>query len=300
MDVPAPPLPRGTHGMLALAVLGACCSGPLMAATGVAALAVAMWRNVVAAVLLAPFALRSRRDIRAIARADRRRIGWAGVMLACHFGTWTTALRMTSVASATALVCLQAAWVVLLVWWRRRRIGHRVLVGLVLGLTGTIVVSGFDLSVSDRALYGDLLALAGGLFGAVYVVIGGKVRETTSTTSYTFTCYGVCGLLLLAVCLLARVRLFDYAAVDWLRIIAVTLAAQIVGHSLINHVLAVLTPSVVSLALLLETPGAALLAGVFLGQQPPLAVYLGIVLVLAGLFLVITDPGSSLTARAPD
>jgi drug/metabolite transporter (DMT)-like permease len=286
--------------MLALAVAGACSSGPLMAATGVAALAVAMWRNVLATVLLAPFALRSFGRMRTIARADRRRIGWAGVMLAGHFGTWTTALRMTNVASATALVCLQAGWVVIWVWWRTGALGHRVLVGLALGLTGTIVVSGFDLTVSDRALYGDLLALAGGLFGAAYVVIGAKVRETTSTMSYAFACYGVCGLLLLGVCLVARVGLYDYAAVDWLRIIAVMLAAQIVGHSLVNHVLAVLTPSVVSLALLLETPGAALLAGVFLGQQPPAAVYLGVMLVLAGLALVITDKQSALTGHAPD
>jgi drug/metabolite transporter (DMT)-like permease len=286
--------------MLTLAVAGACSSGPLMAAAGVAAVAVGMWRNLLATVLIAPWAFRDRRSLMALDRADRIRIGVAGAMLAAHFATWASSLRMTNVASAVALVALQAAWVVLFVWWQTRSIGPHVLVGLVLGLAGTLVVSGFDLTVSDRALYGDLLALAGGMFGAAYVVIGSKVRETTSTTAYTFSCYGIAALCLLVVCLVGRVDLYDYSTADWARIVAVTLGAQIVGHSLVNHVLAVLTPSVVSLALLFETPGASLLAGIFLGQNPPVAVYVGIGLVLAGLAFVITDKTSSLIAAALD
>lgn len=38
----------------------------------------------------------------------------AGVTVAAHFATWVTALKLTSVASATALVCLQAGSVVLI------------------------------------------------------------------------------------------------------------------------------------------------------------------------------------------
>jgi drug/metabolite transporter (DMT)-like permease len=300
MAEPSPELPRGTWAMLTLAVAGACCSGPLMASAAVAAVAVGMWRNLLATVLIAPWAWRDRRQLAALTRTDRIRIGLAGIMLAAHFATWATSLQLTNVASAVALVALQAAWVVLFVWWQTGAIGSRVIVGLVLGLAGTLIVSGFDLTISDRALYGDLLALAGGVFGAAYVVIGSKVRETTSTTTYTFACYGVAALGLIAICLVAGVDLYGYSGADWARIVAVTLAAQIVGHSLVNHVLAVLTPSVVSLALLFETPGAALLAGLFLGQNPPVAVYVGIGLVMAGLAFVVTDKTSSVVAAAID
>ncbi len=62
-----------------------------------------------------------------------------------------------------------------------------------------------------------------------------------------------------------------------------------------NHLLAVVSPTVVSLLLLLEVPGAALLAGLFLGQTPPLGVYVGLVLIMTGLALVVLrgrpDPG---------
>jgi drug/metabolite transporter (DMT)-like permease len=54
-----------------------------------------------------------------------------------------------------------------------------------------------------------------------------------------------------------------------------------------NHLLATTTPMVVSLALLLEVPGASLLAAAFLGQLPPLGAVLGLVVILAGMALVI-------------
>ena len=49
----------------------------------------------------------------------------------------------------------------------------------------------------------------------------------------------------------------------------------------------------VSLVLLLEVPGASLLAAAFLGQAPPWGTYAGLVLVLAGLALVVSS-------RTPD
>ncbi len=42
-----------------------------------------------------------------------------------------------------------------------------------------------------------------------------------------------------------------------------------------------------SLAILLETPGAALVAWVWLGQEPPVLIIPGAALVLAGIALVV-------------
>jgi drug/metabolite transporter (DMT)-like permease len=49
----------------------------------------------------------------------------------------------------------------------------------------------------------------------------------------------------------------------------------------------------VSLAILLEVPGASLVAWVWLGQVPPVAVIPGAALVLAGLSVVIRAQASS-------
>jgi drug/metabolite transporter (DMT)-like permease len=251
-------------------------------------LAIAFWRNGLGTLALAPTALTGRRrELRALPRRDLAVMAGAGLALAVHFATWVTSLTLTSVASSTALVCLQLAWVV--AWQRSRgtRIDRLVLVGLVVAFGGALVVSGVDLTVSRRALTGDLLALVGGVGAAAYMVIGAHVRRAASTTAYTFVCYGSCAGLLLVACLVSGQDLVGFPPRQWLLLVTVTITAQLLGHSVFNHLLAVTGPLVVSLALLLEVPGAALVAAVFLRQRPPAGVLLGLAVILSGMALVV-------------
>ena len=84
-----------------------------------------------------------------------------------------------------------------------------------------------------------------------------------------------------------RSRWSAFSGRTWAAIVGVTITAQLLGHSVLNHLLAVMSPGLISLLLLLEVPGAALLAGVFLDQTPPLGVYVGLVLILSGLVVVV-------------
>ena len=271
-----------------IAVLGVSASGPLMAGTAAPALAIAFWRNAAGTMALSPFALtRNRAELRAQDGRGWRTTAFAGTMLAAHFATWVSALKLTSVAAATALVTTQLVWVVLIDRIRGQRTSRGVLAGMALAVAGVIVISGVDFSISTRALSGDLLAIAGGLFAALYLIAGSEVREIWSTTAYTFSCYGICAGLLLVACLVAGVDLAGFSTKTWLLIAAVTVCAQLLGHSLLNHLLAVMSPGVISLLLLLEVPGAAILAGVFLDQTPPWGVYVGLALILSGLAVVV-------------
>ena len=161
-------------------------------------------------------------------------------------------------------------WTALLSRWRGVPVGTAVWTGIAIAVGGALLLTGADVQVSGRALVGDGLALAGGLFAAAYVVAGGEVRRSVSTTTYTFVCYSVAALLLLVVCVAGRQALGGYEGVDWLKLVGITAGAQLLGHSLFNVVLRSTSPTVVSLAVLLEIPGAALLAAAFLGQTPPL------------------------------
>ncbi len=275
--------------LLVVGVIGVSMSGPLMAAaTAVPALAMSLWRSGLGALSLLPSGLTaSRQELRTLPRREVVRSCFAGVMLACHFATWTASLKYTSVASATALVCTQVAWVVVIARLSGVRASGQVWRGLGLALAGVLVVSGVDLSISTRTLTGDLLALVGGVFAAVYVTVGGRVREQASTTTYGLLCYATSAAVLLVACVLGGVQIAGFSTRSWLLIAAVTVASQILGHSVFNYLLATISPTVVSMTILLEVPGAALLAGVFLGQAPPLTVYLGLLLILAGLALVV-------------
>jgi drug/metabolite transporter (DMT)-like permease len=116
---------------------------------------------------------------------------------------------------------------------------------------------------------------------------GSEVRRSVSTTTYTAVCYCAAAGMLLVVCLAGRQPLSGYDAETWLKLLAITAGAQLLGHSLFNVVLRTTSPTVVSLTLLLEVPGAAVIAALFLDQRPSLLVLPGAVLLLVGLALVI-------------
>lgn len=290
---PTPDSPGVTVLILVLAVVGISFSAPIVVAISVPALAVAFWRNAFGAIASAPYVLvRGRSEWVGLLRGDRQRlltVVGAGVALAAHFALWIPSLRLTSVAASTALVTTTPVWTVLLDRVRGRSVPPAVLVGVGLALAGVLLVTGVDAGRSGRALAGDLLALLGGMAVAVYVTTGESARRTMTTATYTATAYTVCSLVLLLVCLVGRQRVAGagYDARTWGLLLLLTLCAQLVGHTLINRALAVAGATTVSLAILLETPGAALVAWVWLGQRPPALIVPGAVLVLAGIALVV-------------
>ena len=287
--VPAVGRPQGSDALLlVVALVAVSTSGPLIAAAAVPAMAIAFWRNAMAAGLLLPAVLLTARDeLRGLDRREKRLAALAGLLLALHFATWTPALSYTSVASATALVSTQPVWAALISGARGVPVGRAVWVGIAVAVVGAVLLTGVDLQVSGRALVGDLLAVAGGAFAALYMTAGSEVRRSVSTTTYTLLCYATTALLLLVVCVAFGQPLAGYDADDWLKLVALTLGAQLLGHSLLNRVLKNVGPTVVSLLILLEIPGAAAIAAVFLGQRPSLLAVPAALLLVAGLALVI-------------
>ncbi|KUJ64695.1 hypothetical protein ACZ90_56920 [Streptomyces albus subsp. albus] len=295
--VASPPSATGRRGaasldvaLLAVAVASVSFSAPLIAATAAPPLAIAFWRNAMAVGVLTPL-VALRRSLRTELRTMGRRAvllsAAAGALLAVHFGVWLPSLQMTSVASSTALVTTTPIWAALLLRLRGHRPPALAWAGMAVAFLGVLVLTGVDLSLSARALAGDALALAGGIAAAGYVVLGAEVRRTVSTTAYTYVCYTVTAALLLATCLVGGVRLGGYSGSAWLKLALLTATAQLLGHTLINRVVKGLGPAVTSTAILLETPGAALIAALWLGQTPPAIAYPALLVILLGLALVI-------------
>lgn len=286
---------RRDLGLLAVAVAAVSTSGPLIREADAPALAIASWRNLLAtAVLLLVVAARHRRDAAALGQRERRLTAIAGVLLAGHFATWVPSIGLTTVASSVALVCTQPVWSAALASRAGEPVGRRTWMGVGLALAGVVVLSGVDLAVSGRALAGDALALAGGALAAGYVRVGAEVRRTVPNPVYTLGCYGVAGVLLGLACLGVGDDLGGFDARTWWVIIALTVGPQLLGHSVFNRVLPDVGPTVVSVAVLLEVVGAALLAWWWFGEVPPAAAIPATALILAGVGLVVID------ARAPE
>ncbi|MEO6606450.1 MAG: DMT family transporter, partial [Aeromicrobium sp.] len=231
-----------------VAILGVSASGPLMAGASAPALAIGFWRNAIGTIAIAPFAARTvRGELKLLGRSGWRDVALAGLMLALHFATWVTALKMTSVAAATAMVSMQVVFVVVIDRLRGEPTPAVVIGGVSIAVAGVLVITGVDFKLSARALSGDLLALLGGLSAAIYLMAGSRVRERVSTTSYTVVCYGICAILLAIGCLVAQVEMVDFSRNTWFAILGVTICAQLLGHSVLNHLLAVMSPGLISL-----------------------------------------------------
>uniref|UniRef100_A0AAU2V2H0 DMT family transporter n=1 Tax=Streptomyces sp. NBC_00003 TaxID=2903608 RepID=A0AAU2V2H0_9ACTN len=284
----APGVPRIDVVLLAVAIASVSLSAPLIAATAAPALAIAFWRNALAVGALTPVAwFKYRARLRALTRREVGLTVGAGALLALHFGLWLPSLSMTSVASSTALCTTTPIWTTIALRLRGHRPPALVWAGTLAACVGVVLLTGVDLSLSPRALAGDALALGGGIAAAGYVLLGAEVRKSVDTVPYTYLCYATAAAGLLAATLVSGADLTSYDGETWLKLAVLTVAAQLLGHSLLNRVVASLGPSVTSTAILLETPGAALIAALWLGQQPPVLAYPALLVILAGLALVV-------------
>jgi drug/metabolite transporter (DMT)-like permease len=274
-------------GLMAIAVVGVSFSGPLTALVTVSFLAIAFWRNAAGAVLLLPVLLTQRGTLRGLRPRQLVSSLVAGLFLAAHFASWLPSLSMTTVAASTALVTTTPIWTALAAHFSGVRLPAQVWWGLGLAVVGAALIAGVDVTVSWEALAGDGLALLGAICAGGYMLAGARARERLTTSAYAVVCYSTCAVVLALAALVAGVPLAGFSARDWWLIAAITFCAQLLGHTLLNLVLSSVGPTVVGLAVLLEVPGALIVALVLLGQVPPLLAVPGLVAVVIGVALVV-------------
>jgi drug/metabolite transporter (DMT)-like permease len=275
-------------GLMAVAVVGVSFSGPLTAMVTASFLAIAFWRNAAGAAALLPvLLLRERATLRGLRARQLVSSLVAGLFLAAHFAAWLPSLSMTTVAASTALVTTTPIWTALAARFTGVHLPAQVWWGLLLAVAGAALIAGVDVTVSWTALAGDGLALLGAVCAAGYMLAGARARERLTTSAYAVVCYSTCALALAVAALVVDVPLAGFSARDWWLIAAITFCAQLLGHTLLNLVLSSVGPTVVGLAVLLEVPGALLVALVLLQQAPPLLALPGMVAVVCGVALVV-------------
>lgn len=275
--------------VLTVAVMAICTTGPIIALSAAPALAIAFWRTLAGSAVLAPWAWRGLRAGRPTAR-EWWLTAVAGALLAVHFATWVPSIRLTTVASSTALVATQPVWAALIARARGMHVPRRTWVGITIALAGVVLLGGLDLAVSSpRALLGDALALIGAITAALYVTVGQEVRSRLPNAVYTSACYGAAAAVLLAMAVVSTTPLVGFDRRDWLLIAAITVTGQLLGHTLMNRALATTSATVVSMAILFEMPGSTVLAAWWVGQVPPAEVWPALLLVLVGIAVVVAS-----------
>ena len=269
---------------------------------GMPSLSIAAWRLIFASTILLPYAWATRRDeIRDLTGKEWVLLVASGLFLGLHFATWIASLGLTSVASSVVLVSLGPVYVGLGSWViLRERPGGLLVSGIVLAVSGSVIISWGDLGQGRDQLVGDLLALAGGVFVAGYLMIGYRVRARRSLTTYIALVYGVAMVTLVILVLIARQPMFGYGMNAYGWVLALALGPQIVGHSTLNWALGYLSATFVAIVTLAEPIGSGILAYVLLGEAITLSTAIGGAMVLVGIYIASrAELGSGAAATEP-
>ncbi len=252
-------------------------------------LAIAAGRMGFAAILLTPVVLSGGvpHTLRVLGRKDIFLLLVSGLALALHFASWIASLSLTTVASSVVLVTINPLFVALASHFiLRERLSRLTVAGVVLSVAGSILIGYGDVALSGWALLGDFLALVGALCASAYFLLGRSLRQRLPILAYIWPVYTVSALALLLTCLLGGQALSGYTAESYLLLLLLALGPQLLGHSALNYALGHLSATLVTVAVLGEPLGAAVLALTLLGEMPPTTSLFGGALILVGILLV--------------
>ena len=271
-------------------------------------LVIAACRLSLATLALSPLALtRGRPELKTFGRGEIAPALLSGFFLALHFATWITSLEYTSVASSVVFVTTTPLWVALCSpFVLKEPITRPVRIGMALALAGGIVIglsescswNGSALAcpplaefIQGKAFLGDLLALAGALAAAAYLLIGRRMRVRMSLVPYIFVVYGAAAVILVIFMFAAGFSPLGYSPAIYLWFLLLALVPQLLGHSIYNWALRYVSAAYVSISLLGEPIGSTLLALILLNEVPSGLKIFGAILILAGIVVAAKREG---------
>jgi len=295
--------------LYAVAVVATVCSfsatAPLTAFASAPALALAFWRNglgfvtsgaIVAGLRRGQFPRMYRRE-RQVVRGEQYRFLGLGVLaslcLAAHFATFMSSAKLTSVAMSTALVATQPVWQALISAIQGQRLPSRAWIGLLIAVLGAVAASGIDIRSGSNALLGDLLAVAGAMALAGYTALSERARSGVSTPLYSALSSFVCAAGLLIACLATGTPLMRFDRNTVLAVLGLLVLPQLLGLGSLNFALGRRSATTTSVLLLLESPVAALVAWLGMGQVPELATVPGLLTIVVGVAVVVSSSTSA-------
>lgn len=257
---------------------------------GLPSLAIAALRLGLSALIITPLALwQSRQALRALNRRQMQLTLGAGLFLALHFATWISSLEYTSVASSTALVTTNLLWVSIASFALfGEKPGRLILVGIVISLTGSLLIFWSDSSNSvsgSNPLLGNALALVGSWCFSAYLLMGQRLRGEMPLPAYVWLAYGSAAFFLLNACWFADVPLLGYSTSAYLVALGMALGPQLLGHTAYNWSLKHVSPTFVAVVTLGEPVGSAAMAWIFFGESFARVQGAGFFLLLAGIYI---------------
>ena len=255
--------------------------------------AVAVWRTVFGALLVAPLSLlRASNELRSMERREWGLILISGVFLGLHFVTWINALYHTSVASAASLVALSPLFLAILGFLiLKERLRKVEILALLVATTGVAALGWVDRGATtltaDAPLLGNGLALAAAAFMSVYLLVGRFVRQRRSWLAYVGPVYVVTAVTTVIVAKVQGIALLGWSWEVYALCLGMAFVPHLMGHGSVNWSLRYVPAATVGLASLGLPVFSGLWGALFFGEIPQPAALAAMGLILGSLVLVV-------------
>jgi len=242
-------------------------------------------------IIMAPlFLWKYTKELKRLSSRDWLFSSIAGVFLAFHFILWFESLNYTSVASSTVLVTLQPLFAFVgTYFFFKEAITLKTIIAGAVAIVGSILISWGDFKLSGSAFYGDMLALIACALITTYLLFGQDVRKRLSLVTYTMIVYIVSTITLFFYVLLKGESFGPYSSMDWLWFILLAIVPNLLGHTLFNWSIKYVSTNVVSIAILFEPIGAAILALFIFKEYLIVTQIIGGLVVIVGILLFVVD-----------
>ncbi len=245
------------------------------------------YRLLISTIFLTPLFLRQQKNLEPI---DKRFLIFpllGGLFTSFDFAFWNSSLKYTTAANATLLGNTSPLWVALFAFFvLREKLRGIFWFGLVVALTGAVLVMGSDFIRHPTLGLGDLMASTAAIFYAFYQLVTQRGRKHIDPLRYTWLVGVSAVVAMFFMNVILGNKLTGFPTQTWIIFFATAIVSQMIGYLAITYALGHLPASIVSPTLVGQPVLTTILAIPMLGEIPNSTQWIGGAIALVGIYLV--------------
>ena len=251
---------------------------------------ISFWRMFLASFFLWGYSLFYFKNLQGLSYSNQIRTFLSGILLGIHFLLFYEAVKITTIANATFLGTLAPFFTLLVELVLFRRSYKKVIYfGLLIALTGTVLVLINDFDLSSKYTLGNIYAVLCSLCISISFLIAEKVRNTEGTIEYTRMLYGVAALTIFVIGCFYTETFIVIEKIEILGFIFLALVPTILGHNIFYYCVKFTTPTIVGTVPLGEPIIASIMAFFLFNELISLNTAIGGALCIYGIFVILRN-----------
>jgi drug/metabolite transporter (DMT)-like permease len=243
----------------------------------------AFYRMLIPSIVLLPTFF-VRRNVKPLSNRSFWIIALGGLFFALDLALYNSSILQTNAANATLLGNNTPIFVGLLSWLMFRRRPHASFwIGLLLAVSGSLIILRSDLLRHTQFGLGDAMSVGAALFFAMYLLATEEIRSTTGTIQFLRLAMISTTVALFFINLALGNSFRVPNAHTWAALFGLGLVSQLGGYLALTYTMGHLPATITSISLLTQGPLTAMLAAILLHEPLSAAQLAGGSLVLMGV-----------------